>query len=70
MISTIHETTNVSTRQKDRKTNMEIERPYAIFLYNTFMKGVNRADQYLSFYSVLWKNAKWFKKQKVVVCAL
>jgi len=58
-ISTIHDATVVSTGQKDRKTNMEIKKPYAVVQYNKFMKGVDRADQYLSYYTVLRKTAKW-----------
>ena len=61
MISTIHDATVVSTGRKDRKTNTEIKEPYAVFQYNKFMKGVNRADQYVSYYSVLRKPAKWSK---------
>ena len=55
VISMIHEATIVNTERKDRKTNMEIKKPYAAAQYNKFMKGVDRADQYLSFYSVLRK---------------
>ena len=62
MISTIHDATVVSTGRKDRKTNMEIKKPYAVVQYNKFMKGVDRADQYLSYYSVLRKTVKWSKK--------
>ena len=36
-ISTIHDATVVSTGQKDRKTNMEIKKPYAVVQYNKFM---------------------------------
>jgi hypothetical protein len=57
-ISTIHDATVVSTGRKDRKTNMEIKKPYAVLQYNKFMKGVDRTDQYLSYYSVLRKTAK------------
>jgi len=62
MISKIHDATVVSKGRKDRKTNMEIEKPYAVIQYNKFMKGVNRADQYLSYYSVLRKCIKCLKK--------
>jgi len=55
MISMIHDATVVNTGRKDRKTNMEIKKPYAVALYNKFMKGLDRADQYLSYYSVLRK---------------
>jgi len=34
----------------------------AVVQYNKFIKGMERADQYLSFYSVLRKTVKWSKK--------
>ena len=61
MISMIHEATVVNTGWKDRKTNMEMK-PYAVGQYNKFVKGVDRADQYLSYYSLLKKTVKWSKK--------
>ena len=62
MISTIHDKTIANTRRKDRKTNLEIKKPYTIVQHNEFMKGIDRADQYLSYYSVLRKTVKWLKK--------
>jgi hypothetical protein len=53
MISMIHDTTIVNTGRKDRKTNMVVKKPYAVFHYNKFMKGIDKADPYLSYYSVL-----------------
>ena len=44
MIIMIHEATYVNTWQKDRKTNMEIKKPYAVSQYNKFIKGIDRAD--------------------------
>ena len=41
---------------------MEIKKPYAVGQYNKFIKDVDRADQYLSFSSVLRKTVKWSKK--------
>jgi hypothetical protein len=38
---------------------MEIKKPYAVVQYNKFIKGVDSADQYLSYYSVLQKTVKW-----------
>jgi len=72
MISTIHEATVVNTGRKDRKTNMEIKKPCAIVQYSKFMKGIDRADQYLSYYSVLRKTVKWSKKVVLYLlnCAL
>jgi hypothetical protein len=40
------------------KTNMEIKKPYAIDQYYKFMKGIDRADQCLSFYLVLRNTVK------------
>jgi hypothetical protein len=62
MISTIHDRTTMNTQRKDRKTNLEIKKPYIIVRYNVFMKGIERADQYLCYYSVLRKTVKWLKK--------
>jgi hypothetical protein len=40
--------------------------------YNKFMKGVDRADQYLSYYPILRKTMKWSKKVVLwlINCAL
>jgi hypothetical protein len=62
MIRTIHQATIVSTVRKDWKTNTEIEKLYALVQYNQFMKGTDRSDQYLSYYSVLRKTVKPSKK--------
>ena len=58
MISTIHDATIVNKGRKDRKTNMEIKKPYAVVQYNKFVNDVDRADQYLSLYSLLRKTVK------------
>jgi hypothetical protein len=58
MISAILKATVVNTRRKDRKTNMEMK-SYAVVQYNKLMKGIDRADQYLSFCSVLRNTVKW-----------
>jgi len=39
MISTVHEATIVNTGQRDKKTNMEIKKPYAVVQYNKFKKA-------------------------------
>jgi len=62
LIHTIHDETIVNKGRKDRKTNMEIKKPYAVGQYNKFIKGIDRADHYLSYYSVLKKTVKWSKK--------
>jgi len=63
----------VSKGRKDKKTTTEIKKPYAVVQYNKFIKGIDRADQYLSYYSVLKKTVKWSKKGGTIsakLCAL
>ena len=62
MINTIHDATTVNQGRKDRKTNLEIKKTYAVVQYSKFIKDIDRADQYLSYYSVLKKIVKWSKK--------
>ena len=62
MICTIHDATTVNKGKKERKTNMEIKKPDAVGQYNKFIKGIDRADQYLSFYSIVRKTVKWSEK--------
>jgi len=61
MIGKIPDAAIVNKGRKDRKTNMEIKKPYAVVQYNKFIKDVDRAHQYLSNYSVLMKTVKWSK---------
>ena len=73
MISVIHEATIANRGRKERKTNMEIKKPYAVVQYNKFIEDVDGADQYLSYYSVLKKTVKWSKKGNTIfakLCAL
>jgi len=62
----------VNKGRKDRNTNMEIKKPYAVVQYNKFIKVVDRANQYLTYYSVLKKTTKWSKKvvQYLLNCVL
>jgi cytochrome c oxidase subunit IV len=62
MIRTIHNTTIINKGRKERKTKTEIKKSYAVVQYNKFIKGVDSADQYLSYYSALQKTVKWSKK--------
>ena len=68
MISTIHDSTMVDVPRR----NEVKKKPICIFQYNMFMKGVDRADQYLSYYSLLRKTVKWPKKVAfwLINCAL
>jgi hypothetical protein len=72
MVRTIHDVTIMNRGSKDRKTNMEIKKPYADVKYSKFMKGIERADQYFSYYLVLGSTVNWSKKVVLYVlnCAL
>jgi hypothetical protein len=41
---------------------MEIKKPYAVVQYSKFVKDVDRAEQCLSYYSVLKEIVKWSEK--------
>jgi hypothetical protein len=56
---TINDLAVIKNGRKDRKTKMEITKPYVVVQYNKFINCVDRADQYLIFYSVLRKTVKW-----------
>jgi hypothetical protein len=45
----IHDATIVNKGTKDRKTNLEIKKPCAVVQCSKFIKGIERADQYLNF---------------------
>lgn len=59
MVSTLHQAT---IERKERKRGGSVKKPSCILEYNKYMKGVDRADQYLSYYSILRKTMKWSKK--------
>ena len=62
MTSTIHDTSVSNIGKKNRETGEDIVKHVCINQYNARMKGVDRADQYLSYYSILMKTMKWTKK--------
>jgi hypothetical protein len=72
MISTIHDSKQINTEKTDRKTSEEINKPNCIVQYNKYLNGVDCADQYLSYYSIVRKTVKWSKKVVLFLlsCAL
>jgi hypothetical protein len=58
MISTTHDSIHVSTGETDRKPSEEIDKPNCIVQYNKYMKVLDCADQYLSYYSIVRKTVK------------
>ena len=71
MISMIHD--NVGEYRKERQKKKPVnKKPYTVVRYNKFMKGIDRSDQYLSYYSILRKTVMWFEKVVLYLlnCAL
>lgn len=70
MISTIHSADMVECASK--RTKKKIMKPICVREYNKFMKGVDRADQYLLYYSICRKTKKWTKQTVLYLinCAL
>ncbi|XP_015190455.1 PREDICTED: piggyBac transposable element-derived protein 4-like [Polistes dominula] len=62
LISSIHSAEMKKSSNVDRTTRKKIIMPNALIDYNKYMKGVDRADQYLSYYSILRKTVKWTKR--------
>lgn len=58
MISTIHKFDTVEYTGKYKT----MQKPKCIVDYNLNMNGVDLADQYLSYYSILRKTIKWSKR--------
>lgn len=71
MILTIHNADICDTGKKD-KNGDAILKPKCIIDYNRYMKGVDRADQYLSYYPIYRKTKKWTKKVSLyfINCAI
>jgi hypothetical protein len=62
----------VNKGRKNRETNIDVKKPYAVVQYSKFMKVIDRSGQYLSFYSVLRKTVQWPKQAVLYLlnCAL
>lgn len=72
MISTIHSAQLTESTSRSKRSNAPIQKPNSIIDYNRYMKGVDRADQYLAYYSIFRKTKKWTKRVVMffINCAL
>ncbi|XP_046145451.1 piggyBac transposable element-derived protein 4-like [Osmia bicornis bicornis] len=72
MISTIHSAQMAESGSRSRTSDCPIQKPISIIDYNKYMKGVDRVDQYLSYYSIFRKTKKWTKRVVMffINCAL
>ena len=65
MLTTVHDHSVVSKRRRTRLAVggfQEIQKPYCVDQYNTFMGGVDRSDQLLSYYGFAHRTVKWWKR--------
>lgn len=62
MISSIHDASMKSSRNRKRNYIDDTIKPTCILQYNKHMKGVDCVDQYLANSSILRKTVKWYKK--------
>lgn len=72
MISTIHSAQLMESTSRRKRSTVPIQKPNSIMNYNKYMKGVDRADQYLAYYSIFRKTRKWTKRVVMffINCAL
>lgn len=61
-VSSIHSAEMKESHNVDHTTKQKIIKLNALIDYNKHMKGVDRTNQYLSYYSILRKTVKWTKR--------
>ena len=65
LLTTIHDDSSVLKERHSRLASgctEAINKPYAIDQYNKFMDGVDKQDQFLSYYGFSRRTGKWWKK--------
>ncbi|XP_017762744.1 PREDICTED: piggyBac transposable element-derived protein 4-like [Eufriesea mexicana] len=72
MISTIHSAQLTESSSRSKRSHVPIQKPNSIVHYKKYMKGVDRAYQYLAYYSIFRKTKKWTKRvvMFLINCAL
>ena len=62
----------VESHNIDWLSKEKIWKPICVVQYNKYMKGVDRADQYLSYFSMVHRTKKWTKRcaMFLINCAL
>ncbi|MCP6497719.1 transposase, partial [Klebsiella pneumoniae] len=72
IISTIHSAEMQESRNTDSDTKKNNIKPVGVLEYNKYMKGVDRADQYISHFKILRKTKKWTNRvfMYLINCAL
>ena len=65
MLSTIHDNSRVTKRRRTRLAAggiEEVEKPTMVDRYNTYMGGVDKGDQLMSYYGFIHRTVKWWRR--------
>ncbi|CAB3248412.1 unnamed protein product [Arctia plantaginis] len=57
-----HKAELINTGKQSRLTNEPIRKPKCVLMYNENKKGIDYSDQMASYYSVLKRGLKWYRK--------
>ena len=65
ILSTVHDSSMVTKTRRTRLSSTgreNVEKPLMVDRYNTFMGGVDKSDQLLSYYGFNHRTVKWYKR--------
>jgi len=65
MLSTIHDDSRMSKRRRTQHVPgriEEVQKPVIVEQYNTYMGGVHKSDQLLSYYGFCHRTVKWWRR--------
>lgn len=65
MLSTIHDDATINKRRRTRRATDGVEvikKPKVIEEYNSYMGGVDKADQLITYYGFSHRTSKWYKR--------
>ena len=65
MLSTLHDDSMVTKRRRSRLATdgiEDVQKPVMVEQYNTYMGGVDKADQLLSYYGFSHRTVKWWRR--------
>ena len=63
VLSTIHTATSVDVAVRDRRSDTgsrRVQKPSSVASYNTYMGGVDKADQLVSYYRLPHRHRRWY----------
>ena len=64
MLSTIHDDSMMSKRRRTQHVPggiEEVQKPVMVEQYNTYMGGVDKSEQLMSYYGFCYRTVKWWR---------